>query len=375
MKYNFNIMQMEEEFKQLIAWSRVGFNHLPWRLGRTPYSTLVSELMLQQTTVATVIKHYPNFLKKYPTIHALAGASAEEILIAWKGLGYYRRARLLHQAAKDFVKHFAGNIPEEFEELVAIAGIGDYTASALRSIGHNLPALAIDANVARVLSRYQSGVLNPTINRKLRETLQNFYHHSLAVLSPRALNESLMDLGRTLCTANKKLCTECPLGKNCRAKPLANDFPARKPSQVKYNLHLIRVLVMRGKEILTVKRCKGQWLEGQRELPSFVVLSEDKKLKQYPKWPGRNDYKKWESFPTTITKYKIKNFIFRCTWKEYQHLFAKSAPEFEWVDLMAESSNLSTASLKVARTHARHHEEDVGADCWGGCATDTYIRD
>ena len=346
-------MQVEEEFKQLLDWSQSRFAQLPWRIDRTSYSTLVSELMLQQTTVATVIGHYSKFLQKYPTIHDLARASEEDILIAWKGLGYYRRARLLHRAARDFVKTFSGAIPTELDQLVEIAGIGEYTASALRSIGHDLPALAVDANVARVLSRYHSGILNPTINRDLRETLYKFYQGYLSGLSSRALNEALMDLGRTLCTAHKKLCEECPLKANCRAQLLPDDFSMKKPSQEKFNLHLVRVLVVRGNKILTIKRTLGQWLEGQRELPSFLAMSDDKKLKQYPKWPMKSDYKKWPCFSTSITKYRIKNYIFRCTWQEYQQIFMKPSVKLEWVDRQVEKSNLSTASIKASSISCR----------------------
>ena len=140
-------------FEKLVDWSQKNYAHLPWRKNRSLYGTLVSEIMLQQTTVSTVEKHFERFISKYPNISSLAKIDEEQMLIEWKGLGYYRRARNLLNAAKQIENEFMGNIPENFQQLKSIKGIGDYTANAILSIGANKKALPLDANLERVFSR------------------------------------------------------------------------------------------------------------------------------------------------------------------------------------------------------------------------------
>ena len=161
------------EFKELIHWSKSQYHHLPWRENRTMYRTLVSEIMLQQTTVGTVLNYFEKFLKQYPNIKSLAKSTEEEVCIAWKGLGYYRRARNLRLLAIQIEEKFKGNIPIDEMALMELKGIGPYTCNALISIGADREALAVDANLERVLARYYG--LSDLKGLKLQKKLLNLY--------------------------------------------------------------------------------------------------------------------------------------------------------------------------------------------------------
>ena len=257
--------------QELINWSKKNYSDLPWRRKRSLYNTLVSEIMLQQTTVGTVINHFDKFINKYPTIEALSKTSEEEICIAWKGLGYYRRARNLRKAAIGIVEDFQGKIPLDFEKLKTIPGIGEYTASALLAIGANKKALAIDANLERVLSRlYRISVeKGPKLQKELKTLFeQGKLFKGRSNLNWRNLNESLMDLGRVYCQANKVDCLACPLSKDCA---VANENPLIYPSKLKkgkkresIDLELLRVLVKKDNLFLAYKKSENEWLSGQK---------------------------------------------------------------------------------------------------------------
>jgi A/G-specific adenine glycosylase len=198
-------------FSKLIEWSHSKYNDLPWREERSLYTTLVSEIMLQQTTVATVRNHYKRFIKQFPNLMSLKKASEEELTIAWKGLGYYRRARNLKKAATYLVDHHQGEFPLEVSELIKAPGIGDYTANALVAIGANQRGLALDANLERVLSRLYH--IDIEKGPKLTKHLYQLFHEGKILAnetSYRDLNEALMDLGRNICQARRAQCDLCP---------------------------------------------------------------------------------------------------------------------------------------------------------------------
>lgn len=341
-------------FENLIKWSQDNYSHLPWRTNRSVYNTLVSEIMLQQTTVQTVINHFDNFLKKYPTVKMLAASTEEEVCVAWKGLGYYRRARNLRKAAIAIEEKFNGKIPTTYEELLLIDGVGDYTASALVAIGNNLPAIAIDANIERVLARFyaideEKGI---KLNKKIKEIVFNEKVFNNKKNSPRALNEALMDLGRTHCQAKKTSCELCPLRSQCQAfsiKKILN-FPKLKPETKKSNFHeldLLRVIVRKNKSLLVFKKNDKEWLSGQFECPTFILRSEDKKLKQYPVLKTEIDVDNLKKYKTSITKYKITNFILELSPTAFKKL--GFASETQFIEISKES-NFSTATFK-ALTH------------------------
>lgn len=335
-------------FKNLIKWSETHFSQLPWRVERTLYGTLVSEIMLQQTTVGTVLNHYVKFIKKYPTLESLAQATEEELTISWKGLGYYRRARNLKKAAEYITHELDGKFPKDYDHLLKIPGIGDYTANALLSIGMNKRALALDANLDRVLARFFA--LKNYSKLEVKELLsQNKIFKNIKDKDFGKLNEALMDLGRTFCQANKVQCSLCPLNKECKSYK-ENSIVLNKDKKIKkkfYELKLLRCLVIEKNKILVLKKEKGQWLEGQYEVPTFILSSEDKKLDQYPKVQFQ---KTKIVFKSNITKYKIENFVVKLSLKDFKKQF-KLVTKTEFKELNFDSMNFATSVPKTLRAY------------------------
>jgi len=341
------------KIKELISWSKKEFSKLPWRENRSLYNTLVSEIMLQQTTVGTVKNHFEKFIQKYPDLQKLAQTTEEEILVAWKGLGYYRRARNLLAIAKSLVINFDGQIPIDKSELLKISGIGPYTASALIAMGMDRPALAVDANIERVVSRLygiriEKGLKLQNEIAKLFEAKEILYFKNI---SYREINEALMDLGRNFCQARKVSCELCPMQSDClafkTAKPL--EFPKLDLQKKKeeHHLALLRCYIVKKNKLLVYKKDEREWLSGQYEVPTFILKSSDKKITQYPVLKNQMSLKGLPKIKTGITKYKIENYIISMNEKEFKSLnFQKTV---EWRNLNEVNSNFSTATMKGLR--------------------------
>lgn len=339
-------------FNKLIEWSDQNYGDLPWRQNRTLYRTLVSEIMLQQTTVGTVLNHFEKFLKRFPTIESLATASEDDVTIEWKGLGYYRRARNLKKACEVLHHEYNNQIPLDLEKLVSISGIGIYTASALISIGANERALAVDANLERVLSRFY-GIQEhkgPKLTKKIYSLFSDKkIANELDEFGARKFNEALMDLGRTFCKARSSDCTLCFLSSQCKARKEGSplNYPIQLDSKkISYDLNLLRIIYKKDGKILVYKKRKDQWLSGQNELPTFILSSEDKTLNQYPKIEQAN-LALLPFFKTAITKYKIVNSVLYVNQEEFESIVDQKLEDFYWVDPKDGHANLSTASLKA----------------------------
>jgi len=341
-------------FENLINWSKREYAHLPWRKNRTLYTTLVSEIMLQQTTVPTVINKFGPFLKKFPNIKKLSQATDERVCIAWKGLGYYSRARNLRKTAKEIVKNHKSQIPRDYESLKKLTGIGEYTTNAILSIGHRQMNLALDANVERVLCRFLGLKLSkgPNLKKELKNHLEKVkFNLKIKDYCPRELNEALMDLGRVYCQANKADCKNCLINKSCKAyklgDPLSYPIPLKKEKKV-YSLDLLRILLVEKGKILAHKRKKGQWLTDQWELPTFIIKSEDEKLNQYPKLSKLPKLNKLFEYKSSITKYKITNHVVKMSLRQFNKEIS-SDRDFRFVEL---DKNLTTATIKALRISA-----------------------
>jgi A/G-specific adenine glycosylase len=345
-------------FSQLLKWSNQNYAHLPWRINRTLYRTLVSEIMLQQTTVGAVLAKYEPFFNLFPDLKKLAMASEQELQMAWKGLGYYRRARNLKQACAYIHNELQGEIPLDYQHLLAIPGIGPYTASAILSIGANRPYLAIDANVERVLARFFAIKLPK--GKALHSKLQDEYVAQLGgdfQKSPRQFNEALMDVGRIFCQARKANCLLCPLRVNCQAAQQQNalEYPVEASKKVAQfeELKLLRLIVINSKgQVLAFQKQKGQWLEGQFELPTFMLSCSDKKNQQYIQFPQKMNYKTLPMLKTGITKYNIENYWQQMSQTEFRPY--QKQHKFEWIEM---DGNLSTASLKILKAWKKNREE------------------
>ena len=217
--------------RKLAKWYGSARRDLPWRRTSDPYAITVSELMLQQTQVVTVIPYYERWLKVFPTWKALAGAKEHDVLKAWEGLGYYRRARNLHALAKAMGE--AGVMPQTEEGLLALPGIGPYTAAAVGSIAFGLPLAVLDGNVMRVLARIlalRDDISQPQTRAKLQVIADEFLDRH----DPSTHNQALMELGATVCLPRKPMCLICPLREDCQGRDHAEEFPVKsREAQVK----------------------------------------------------------------------------------------------------------------------------------------------
>ena len=201
---------------RLLSWYGRHGRDLPWRGTRNPYFVWVSEVMLQQTQVDTVIPYYHRFLTRFPTIESLAGASLEEVLKAWENLGYYARARPLHEAAREVVANRKGHMPRTWEEIVRLPGVGPYTAGAVLSIAFGQRVPALDGNVRRVLTRLLA-IQKPLEQKGVLKGLREAAEELLPEKNAGRFNQALMDLGAVICTPKRPSCPVCPLEDLCLA--------------------------------------------------------------------------------------------------------------------------------------------------------------
>lgn len=259
--------------RHLYAWYVKNRRRLPWRKTKDPYKIWVSEVMLQQTRVETVIPYYERFLRRFPDIRGLAEAPVEVVLKFWSGLGYYQRARQLHRGAQRIVENFEGRVPSSREALLKLPGIGRYTAGAILSIAFGRPEAIVDGNVIRVLTRLFALGGDPTKN-SLKKKLWGLSTTLLPRKNPGDFNQALMELGATVCLAKNPRCKECPLEEICLARQRGDQekFPElskRKSRKVK----LICALISKNGRYLFAKRPPDRHLESMWEFPQGDTLS------------------------------------------------------------------------------------------------------
>jgi A/G-specific adenine glycosylase len=254
--------------KALLAWYDGHARDLPWRRTRDPYAIWVSEIMLQQTRVDTVIPYYARFLARFPTPHALADAPIDDVLAHWSGLGYYRRARLLHEGAKAVVSIHGGAIPKAPEARRALPGVGRYTAGAIGSIAFDLPEPIVDGNVARVLSRLAC-IDTPLGARETERVLWQTAEQFSQGARPGALNQALMELGACVCLPREARCAACPLAKYCRARRegRVNALPVPAPKKAPRAVRLVALLAVAAKGRVFLQRGSGSLFGGLWGVP------------------------------------------------------------------------------------------------------------
>lgn len=261
----------------LAAWYDRGHRALPWREGRDPYRILVSELMLVQTTVAAAVPYFARFLARFPTVEALAGAEEVEVLRVWEGLGYYRRARQLHAAAKVIVGEYGGKIPADPALIRALPGVGRYIAGAVASFAFDLPEPILEANTQRVLARllaWGQDLKAPASQRRLWEAAARL----VPSVQPGRFNQAIMELGATVCTARVPSCLICPLATDCAAR-LQGRQDILPIKTIKPKLHdVVEACAVvhddRGR-VLLVRRGPGRLWEGFWEYPTILMAGVD----------------------------------------------------------------------------------------------------
>ncbi|MBI5584790.1 MAG: A/G-specific adenine glycosylase [Deltaproteobacteria bacterium] len=254
--------------KKLLAWFRKNERDLPWRKDRRPYTVLVSEIMLQQTRVDQAEGYYRRFLESFPDISALARAQPERVLKAWEGLGYYSRARHLHQTARLIMKDYDGQIPGAYGQLLKLPGIGRSTAGAVLSLAYDQAYPIMDGNVKRVLARFFliRGPIGQT------ETLKTLWQQAEAILpakAPGRFNEALMELGALVCRPQNPDCARCPVREGCRAFPEgeAGSLPLKNPARKIPHYDVTAAVIRKGGQILITQRPEKGLLGGLWEFP------------------------------------------------------------------------------------------------------------
>jgi len=218
---------------RLLLWfDQHGRHDLPWQLNPTPYRVWVSEIMLQQTQVSTVIPYYLRFMERFPDVASLASANIDQLLHLWTGLGYYARARNLHKAAKTIMEDHQGKLPESVDELMSLAGIGQSTAGAIAALSMGIRAPILDGNVKRVLTRFHAVAGYPEQNA-VKQQLWNVAESLLPAQRFDDYTQAIMDLGATVCTRSSPACPACPLQEDCRAYKSDSiaQFPGKKPKK------------------------------------------------------------------------------------------------------------------------------------------------
>ncbi|GIP06155.1 adenine DNA glycosylase [Paenibacillus lautus] len=262
--------------QELLDWYEINKRDLPWRRHRDPYYIWVSEIMLQQTRVDTVIPYFHRFIERFPTIQSLADAPEDDVLKCWEGLGYYSRARNLQAAARQVTEQYDGVMPSGKDEVSGLKGIGPYTSGAIRSIAFNIPAAAVDGNVMRVLSRYfliEEDIMKVKTRTKMEDLVLTLVPDGRA----SDFTQALMELGALICTPKSPKCLVCPVMEHCSARLEGKEesLPIKtkaKPPRPEYRLTAIveGTGVHEGK-ILIRKRPAAGLLAGMWELPHVIV--------------------------------------------------------------------------------------------------------
>ena len=259
--------------RRLLDWYRRHRRDLPWRRTRDPYRVWVSEVMLQQTTVKTVLPYYERFLARFPTVGALAAAEEHDVLAAWSGLGYYHRARNLQRGARHVLDHHAGEFPATLEAALAVPGVGLYTASAILSITRDLPLPVVDGNVRRVLARLLA-LRGPEWKKDAP-----YYNRADELLERTAAgdwNQAVMELGATVCLPRKPACPACPLRSDCRAFALGlqEALPESRARRTPVDVTVAAALVERDGRVLLVRRAEGRLMGRMWEVPQTSLESQ-----------------------------------------------------------------------------------------------------
>lgn len=265
-----------ENFKDnLLRWFDVEQREMPWRETKNPYYIWLSEIMLQQTQVATVVDYYLRFIERFPTIESLNNAQEDEVLKLWEGLGYYSRARNFHTAIKDVYQNHNSTVPSEPEQFGKLKGVGPYTKAAVMSIAFNKPLATVDGNVFRVWSRLN----NDDRDTKLQSTRKAFEQELQPYVETRAgdFNQAMMELGAMVCTPKAPLCLFCPVQDNCEAfeKGTVNDLPV-KTTKVSKKIIKQHVYIIKNNESeYLIEQRTAKLLNNMWEFPMYEATQKD----------------------------------------------------------------------------------------------------
>ena len=336
---------------QLSLWFESQKRVLPWREDSSPYRVWVSEIMLQQTQVITVVPYFERFMQKFPSVENLAMASSEEVMLAWAGLGYYSRARNLHRGAKQIVEQ--GRFPQTRAEWLEVPGVGPYTAGAICSISLNQPEAILDGNVERVLSRFLK-IDRAQGDAQYKKTLWTHSEHFVQrafelSIPPRVLNQALMELGAMVCTPKSPKCEQCPMRRSCQAfqsKDQLNYPPKKEKKPWVHVQEKMYCIVNDQNEVLLTQRPSGAWRAGLWDL-----------IEEQPTLRVSGGVRKISEVKThhIVTRHKIERVteVWRME-KDQAHLKKKvqlltQGEHWAWVSLQSPQVALGSAVKKTLK--------------------------
>jgi A/G-specific adenine glycosylase len=305
-------------------WFTLHRRPLPWRERYDPYEVWVSEIMLQQTRMEVVLGgYYERFLQRFPDVRALAKATDDEVMAQWSGLGYYRRARMLRDGARDVVSRFGGVVPRTVDELLTISGIGRYTAGAIASIAHDQRAPIVDGNVARILARVEA--LEAPLGTPALAAEAWLHAEKLVAASthPRDLNQGLMELGALICKPQKPLCLLCPIRRHCAAfaEQRVDELPRPKAKQATRALSIPLYLILDRDGRVLMRRETGKLMNAMFHLPH----GDDSLLGGTPLRPRTGAL--LGTFRHTVTTRRIEFSLYAAT------LRGRAGADYSWIDL------------------------------------------
>jgi A/G-specific adenine glycosylase len=308
--------------RELLAWFDANARDLPWRRSADPYHIWVSEIMLQQTRVTAVLDYYARFLGLFPTVAALAVAREPDVLAAWSGLGYYRRAKLMHKAAQVVVREHQGALPQTAAELRTLPGIGEYTSSAIASIAFGEPVAVVDGNVERVLLRIFPEDEKPATPAAQGKWLRSRAGSLLDAQRPGDFNQSMMELGATVCLPQRPLCLQCPVQPFCTTRGEHQAPPPKKMRSQQIAYSLLRRNRAGAIQVLLQQRPQSASLmPGMWELPEVAMQEKDQERVEITL-----------RHAITVTNYRVHVLSFseqeaKCRWpaREHPRKWAKSS--------------------------------------------------
>lgn len=274
--------QIHQFQSDLIKWFEANQRDLPWRKDQDPYKVWVSEIMLQQTRVDTVIPYFFRFIEQFPTIQDLANAEEQKVLKAWEGLGYYSRVRNLQAAVREVNEQYGGVVPNNKQEISKLKGVGPYTAGAILSIAYGVPEPAVDGNVMRVISRIVASYEDIS-KQKTRKIIEEIVAELISKDNPSAFNQGIMELGALICTPTSPTCNICPVQKHCRAFKLnvQQELPIKaKKAKPKRKKMAAAIIVNEKGQALIHRRPSSGLLANLWEFPNVEVYDKNEMKEQ-----------------------------------------------------------------------------------------------
>ena len=320
--------------KKLLIWYKKEKRDLPWRKTLDPYSVWLSEVMLQQTQVKTMLPYYHRFKKRFPTLEKLAKASIDQVLPYWSGLGYYRRIHHFHIAAGDVIKNNKGIIPKDVVSLKKLHGVGEYMSHAISSIAFGQNNAVVDGNIERVYARIFSWEKDPKLN-PLKSLLKTQSQAFCDPKNPGDFNQAIMDLGAMVCLPKNPQCSICPIQSGCMAfsKGIQNRLPVNERIKPRENQNGVSILVEQKGKILIQQRINVSVMNGLWEIPSISIqninISDKKIIKQMiPSGLKLSSTKKWKSFKHSIMNKNINQIVYFGELQKNK----RSSKYFQWIN-------------------------------------------